>query len=99
MSALANLQRQFCDALRSAESPPDALLREIINDDGLALQRFNVYRNNFAVLNAEALADMYPAIQRLIGQEAFLPLAVVTVCRYPPNERTLLTYGEQFPEV
>ncbi len=99
MSALADLQQQFCDALRSAETPPEALLQEIVNDDGFALERFNVYRNNFVVLNAEALADMYPAIQRLIGPEAFMHLAADYVRQYPPEQRTLLTYGEQFPEM
>jgi hypothetical protein len=99
MSALAELQQRFCDALRSADTPPEALLNQIVNDDGYALERFNVYRNNFVVLNAEALADMYPAILRLIGQEAFMHLAVDYVRSHPPGERTLLTYGERFPEV
>ena len=98
MSALSELQRTFCDALRSAEAPPQSLLGEIVNDDGFALERFNVYRNNFVVLNAEALADMYPAIKRLLGDEAFMHLAVDYVRHHPPMERTLLTYGEAFPE-
>ncbi len=96
MSQLAELQKTFCDALLSPEPPPERLLSELV-DDGLALQRFNVYRNNFIVLNGDALADMYPVIKRLIGDEAFRVLATAYVRQHPPQERALLLYGDQFP--
>ena len=96
MKSLAELQQTFCDALRSPEPPPPELLDEIL-DDGLALQRFNVYRNNFVVLNGDALGDMYPVVKRLVGEAAFRMLASAYVRRYPPMERTLLLYGEDFP--
>ncbi|TVO72246.1 HvfC/BufC N-terminal domain-containing protein [Sedimenticola selenatireducens] len=96
MSQLAELQQAFCDALRSPEMPTDALLDAIV-DDGLNLQRFNVYRNNFIVLNGDALADMYPVIKRLVGDEAFRVLATAYVRSHPPQARTLLLYGDQFP--
>lgn len=97
MMSLADLQRQFCDALRSTERPPQALLDEFI-DDGLDLQRFNVYRNNFIVLNADALADMYPVVKRLLGESAFQLLATRYVRQQPPTERTLLLYGQGFAD-
>jgi hypothetical protein len=96
VSQLAELQRAFCDALRSPEIPADALLNAIV-DDGLNLQRFNVYRNNFIVLNGDALADMYPTIKRLVGDEAFRVLASAYVRSHPPQARTLLYYGDHFP--
>ncbi|MCW8890484.1 MAG: DNA-binding domain-containing protein [Sedimenticola sp.] len=96
MSPLAELQQAFCDALLSPEVPAESLLNELV-DDGLALQRFNVYRNNFIVLNGDALADMYPVIKRLIGEEAFRALASAYVRLHPPQERALLLYGAQFP--
>lgn len=95
--SLADLQRSFCDALRSPNAPPDALLDELL-EDGLALQRFNVYRNNFIVLNGDALAEMYPVIKRLIGDSAFRILATAYVREYPPMERALLVYGKDFPD-
>jgi hypothetical protein len=97
MKRLSEVQRLFCDALRTSEPPSDVLLDEIV-DDGLQLQRFNVYRNNFIVLNADALADMYPVIKRLLGQEAFHTLATAYVREFPPMERTLLLYGEGFAD-
>jgi len=97
MTSLAELQVQFCDALRSTEQPPRELLDELL-DDGLNLQRFNVYRNNFIVLNADALADMYPVVKRLLGESAFQMLATRYVRQQPPIERTLLLYGEGFAD-
>ena len=91
MTSLAELQAQFCDALRSTGQPPRELLDELL-DDGLNLQRFNVYRNNFIVLNADALADMYPVVKRLLGESAFQMLATRYVRQQPPMERTLLLY-------
>ena len=97
MSSLADLQRAFCDALRLPELPPPALLDQLL-DDGLSLQRFNVYRNNFIVLNGDALADMYPVVKRLVGDSAFRLLASAYVRQYPPSQRTLLLYGDRFAE-
>jgi hypothetical protein len=94
---LSDLQRMFCDALRSLAPPSRALLDEIV-DDGLRLQRFNVYRNNFIVLNGDALGDMYPVIKRLLGDDAFRILATSYVREHPPLDRTLLLYGERFAE-
>ena len=92
MQTLADLQRRFCDALRSPAPPPEELLAELV-DDGHALARFSVYRNNFIVLNGDALAEMYPTVQRLIGTQAFRVLATEYVRRHPPRARTLLLYG------
>jgi hypothetical protein len=96
MKSLPEIQRLFCDGLRSSASPAQTLLDEIV-DDGLQLERFNVYRNNFIVLNGDALADMYPVIKRLLGAQAFRILATAYVRDYPPMDRTLLLYGEHFP--
>jgi hypothetical protein len=97
MSLLSELQRDFCDALLSSEQPFPALLSEIA-DDRLALQRFQVYRNNFIILNGDAIADMYPVVKRLVGDEAFRMLATAYVRNHPPMERTLLLYGALFAD-
>ncbi|MCG7984942.1 MAG: putative DNA-binding domain-containing protein [Candidatus Thiodiazotropha lotti] len=95
MSLLAELQRSFCDGLRTADAPDGALL-EMLQDDDLARQRFQVYRNNFIVLNGDALADMFPVVKRLVGDEAFRMLATAYVRQHPPRDRTLLLYGDLF---
>lgn len=98
MPRLDNLQRCFCDALREPSAPSPTLLRLLRDDDGLALQRFNIYRNNFIVLNGDALAEMYPVIRQLVGNEGFRWLATRYVRLHPPSERTLLLYGEHFAD-
>ena len=97
MSLLAALQRSFCDALRTSDAPDSALLSQL-QDDDLALQRFQVYRNNFIVLNGDALADMFPVVKRLVGEEAFRMLATAYVRQHPPKDRTLLLYGDLFAD-
>ncbi|MEW8509920.1 MAG: DNA-binding domain-containing protein [Candidatus Thiodiazotropha sp.] len=97
MKPLSELQQMFCDGLRSAAPPSPVLLNEIV-DDGLQLERFNVYRNNFVVLNGDALADMYPVIKRLLGAEAFRLPATAYVRDFPPMDRALLLYGERFAD-
>ena len=97
MLPLDDLQRLFCAALRTPHTPPPELLGELM-DDGLALKRFNIYRNNFIVLNGDALADMYPVIRRLVGEQAFRLLATRYVREHPPAERTLLLYGKRFAD-
>lgn len=96
MKPLSDLQREFCDALRAPGPPSPELMDELL-DDGTALERFNVYRNNFIVLNGDALADMYPTTRRLVGCEAFRSLANLYVRTHPPESRTLLLYGDRFP--
>jgi hypothetical protein len=97
MYTLAELQSSFCDALRTPEAADPELLNQLL-DDGLAQQRFLVYRNNFIVLNGDAVADMYPVVKRLVGDDAFRVLATAYVRKHPPLERTLLLYGERFPD-
>lgn len=97
MPRLSDLQAQFCDALRSTDAPPPSLLEQLVDDD-LAPQRFNVYRNNFLILNGDALGEMYPVVRQLVGEAAFRCLATDYVRRYPPSERSLLLYGEQFAD-
>ncbi len=97
MKPLPEFQQMFCDALRSQDPPPQALLDEI-EDEGLGVERFNVYRNNFIVLNGDALADMYPVIKCLVGDEAFRMLATAYVHAFPPMERALLLYGDSFAD-
>ena len=97
MKSLADLQQSFCAALRSPGPPTAELLGQIV-DDGLARQRFDIYRNNFVLLNGDALGEMYPVVKRLLGEEAFRALATAYVRRFPPAERTLLLYGDGFAD-
>jgi hypothetical protein len=59
-------------------------------------KRFSVYRNNVVVGLTGALADIFPAIQRLLGEEAFKNLARIYVANEPPTSPLMFEYGHSF---
>lgn len=63
-----------------------------------AVKRYNVYRNNVTVSLIDALADIFPAICRLIGENAFRELARSFVRAHPPTSKLLFRYGDGFAE-
>lgn len=61
-------------------------------------KRFAVYRNNVVVGLVDALADSYPVVQALVGEEFFRAMADVFVCQAPPRSPVLAWYGDGFAE-
>lgn len=60
--------------------------------------RLAVYRNNVVGSLTDALADTFPVVQQLVGEEFFRAMAGVFVRRSPPRSRVLAQYGEDFPQ-
>ncbi|MFY0614890.1 MAG: putative DNA-binding domain-containing protein [Hyphomicrobiaceae bacterium] len=60
--------------------------------------RFNVYRNNTAVSLTEAIADSYPVVRELVGDEFFTALARAYTDDNVPVSPVLIHYGDQFPD-
>jgi putative DNA-binding protein len=63
-----------------------------------ATKRYNVYRNNVTVSLIEALASIYPAVQRITGAEFFRAMARFHVRANPPRSPLLFEYGRDFPD-
>lgn len=63
-----------------------------------AVKRFNVYRNNVTVGLIAALADTFPAVQRLVGEPFFEAMARVYVQTEPPSSPLLFRYGDGFAD-
>ncbi|KQR78451.1 hypothetical protein ASG35_08405 [Burkholderia sp. Leaf177] len=61
------------------------------------IQRYNVYRNNVTVSLIDALAAIYPAVQRITGIEFFRAMARFHVRETPPASPLLFEYGRDFP--
>jgi hypothetical protein len=59
--------------------------------------RYNVYRNNVTVSLIDALAAIYPAVQRITGVEFFRAMARFHVRATPPASPLLFEYGRDFP--
>jgi hypothetical protein len=60
--------------------------------------RFAVYRNNVLVSLVDALADSFPVVQELVGEEFFRAMASVYIRAHPPRSRLLLHCGDVFPD-
>jgi Putative DNA-binding domain len=62
------------------------------------MRRIGIYRNNVNASLSTALASRFPVIQRLVGADFFLALALVFIERHPPRSPVLSTYGARFPD-
>jgi hypothetical protein len=91
---LSSAQRDFGAALLDPEIPlPDG----VIGPNGKqATKRFAVYRNNVTVSLIKALAEIFPAVERLVGEAFFRDMARVYLTREPPRSAMLLEYGHGF---
>lgn len=88
-------QRDFGAALLDPGLP---LPQGIVGPHGKKAQkRFAVYRNNVTVSLINALADIFPAIQRLVGEEFFRDMARLYIAQEPPRSAVMFEYGEGFP--
>jgi hypothetical protein len=61
-----------------------------------AMDRMSIYRNNVILSLSTAIADTFPVVKRLIGDECFQAAAVAFVREQPPSQPSLLYYGENF---
>ncbi len=85
----------FAQALTdpARETPVD-----IVGPRGKATtKRYSVYRNNVTVSLIDALAAIYPAVQRITGVEFFRAMARLHVRATPPTSPLLFEYGRDFP--
>jgi hypothetical protein len=62
-----------------------------------AIKRYNVYRNNVTVSLIDALAAIYPAVQRITGVDFFRAMARFHIRATPPTSPLLFEYGRDFP--
>lgn len=88
-------QRRFATALLDPDAPcPDGLIAWNHSDPA---RRFAVYRNNVIVSLIDALADAFPVVQQLVGEEFFRAMAGVFVRQAPPQSARLVEYGDGLP--
>jgi len=56
--------------------------------------RFLVYRNNVQGSLINALADSYPVVQQLVGEEFFRGMASIFIQQQPPHSPLMSRYGD-----
>lgn len=89
-------QNLFSSLLLDPELPcPKGLVNPHGNVDA---KRFSVYRNNVVVGLVGALSDIFPAIKKLLGEDAFKSLAQLYVSDQPPISPLMFKYGKSFPD-
>ena len=59
--------------------------------------RAQIHKNNFFITLADALRQVYPVLNRLVGEEYFDHVARDYVCSNPPKGGCLVDFGEDFP--
>ena len=91
-----NSQTPFAQALLNPELPCPSGLTTWNGSD--PAQRFAVYRNNVMVSLIDALADSYPVVQELVGEEFFRAMARVFAMAHPPRSPVMAFYGQNFAE-
>jgi hypothetical protein len=91
-----SLQNDFAAALLDPQRAcPDGLKSWNGSDPA---KRFDVYRNNVTSSLIDALADTFPVLQMLVGEEFFRAMARVFVQSSPPTSPMLVRYGASFAE-
>ncbi|MBI4997931.1 MAG: putative DNA-binding domain-containing protein [Rhodocyclales bacterium] len=90
------MQTAFADALLGREPACPAGLVTWNGSD--PAQRFAVYRNNVVVSLIDALADTYPVVQQLVGEEFFRAMARLFALARPPDSPVMAHYGAGFAE-
>ena len=89
-------QSAFSDALLYGKSAlPAGLVAWNGSDPG---RRFAVYRNNVVVSLIDALAETYPVVRELVGEEFFRAMARSFTRLHPPTSPVMADYGNGFAD-
>jgi hypothetical protein len=89
----------YASAFAAALIDPDRETPAVLTGpNGKAVvKRYNVYRNNVTSSLIDALAAIYPAVQRITGVEFFRAMARFHIRAMPPTSPLLFEYGRDFP--
>jgi hypothetical protein len=93
------LRSSYAAAFAAALIDPERETPAVVTgpDGKAAIKRYNVYRNNVTSSLIEALAAIYPAVQRITGVEFFRAMARFHIRAAPPTSPLLFEYGRDFP--
>lgn len=93
MNRLHEVQRDFSSfVLRESRQAVAGIIANGLEPT----QRLAVYRNNTLLGLTEALRDVYPVVNRLVGEKFFNRLAQAYIPYFPPQSGCLLSFGGQF---
>ncbi len=93
---LAAMQRDFGASLLG--DSPDAALKWVQGDDGLARDRLFIYRRNVQTSLLECLQRRFSRVAAALGSAQFDSSALRFIREHPPTDEALVNYGGGFPE-
>ena len=93
---LREFQSDFADAILEGAMAP--LAASVVEDGVPAEVRLGIYRNNVFHSLIDALKELYPVVQRLVGEEFFRATAREYIHRNPPKSPALVNLGGDFAE-
>lgn len=85
----------FAKPLLNPSLLPPAGLKAWNGSDPAA--RYAVYRNNVVISLIDALADTFPVVRQLVGDDFFHAMAREHARQHPPTSPVLAFYGQDFP--
>lgn len=89
---------QYIDAFTSYLRSGDSSDMEPFCEDLSHIKRLAVYRNGFYKGCVDALTANFPMCEQLVGSDNFRQMARLYVDHFPPEQGTLVGYGENFPD-
>ncbi|MEN3953371.1 DNA-binding domain-containing protein [Iodidimonas sp. SYSU 1G8] len=92
MHELAEVQARLSASIRNGGVIAPMLTPGIPAEASIA-----IYRNNMYARFVDALADTFPATQRIVGADFFRFAALEFVDAHPCRSGTLIGYGREFP--
>lgn len=96
MPQLAEFQRKMSAALLGGENT--GMESEVVENGVAVNERIDIYKNNVVITLTDAMAQVYPVIHRLVGDDYFRQVTRGFVRGHPPRKRSLIDYGGAFPD-
>jgi hypothetical protein len=98
-TSIERLERWFADAVTAETDQPETTIDRVLTR-GLrmtAAERLGVYRSGYRARLVECLADDYPAVKHLLGDDAFEALVLRYVDAHPSRSPSLNGFGRSMP--
>ncbi len=94
--AKGDFQKPFTKSVLHAGAEVPSMLSAV--GQNFQDERFNIYRNNIFAGLVQAIADGYPVIRRLVGDDFFRAMALEYARNSLPTSPVMMTYGASFAE-
>lgn len=88
-SLLGKLQNELQTELENSFQPTSSEAKA---------KRFAIYKNNVFYSLTNALADLYPVIKKLVGEDFFAGTANFYLREHPPQQAAMVHFGQGFPD-